>query len=65
MARVHSKIRERAPTQTLLRTIAERREQIVALDNEYDQLYSLHLNYGIDDINGLPGGQKFSNKWKS
>ena len=60
MAQVHYKILERTPIQTLPRTIVERRQQSAALDNEYEQLYSLHPNHGINDINCLPAGLKKS-----
>ena len=43
MAQVDCKIRERAPTRTPPRTKVEQRQQSVILEDEYDQLDSVHL----------------------
>ena len=58
MAQVHHKIGERPPIRIPPRTEAERRQQIIALNDEYNQLYDIHPDYDIDSITYLPAGRE-------
>ena len=58
MARVHHEIRERPPIRILPKTEAEQRQQIIALDDEYNQLCNRHSDYDIESINCLPAKQE-------
>ena len=58
MARVHHKIRERPPIGIMPRTEAEQRQQIIALNDEYNQLCDRYPCYDTESINYLPAGQE-------
>ena len=58
MAQVHHEIRERPPIKILPRTEVERCQQIIAFDDEYNQLCNWHSDYDTENINCLPVGQE-------